>query len=526
MPLNPPAVVVGATDYLGFSPANVFDPYDYRNLKPSKQVCDGTSDQPAVQAALDAASTNGGVVYFSRRGNSVYLSDWSAARTNTFGTWYGFGYYSHTHIRQDPRVTIQSAPWTSGTTAALFLNPTLGTTDFSLVGLRCYGGYDTAQTEDGQWGIGVAGDASNFRIMDNEVWGFRGKGIQVAAANTSHLIQKFWIERNHVHDMSCGNGLCVQDNVADCWVKDNLVIDCLSKGKPGGVGIIPGEAMIIGGSSTAQILRMKLIGNIVYNYANLSTIGLYTDCDISDNYVEMPDLPNITVSAPMGTVNCGYTRCKINRNTLDASACVSASNNVFAFGPGGSFDTDDLEICDNIWIGCSTQVNPAVGISWTSTYTANNVKILRNRLVGTGGIGINGHDVANHVLIEGNLIDAFIQPTNANSTWTVRGNHVNIDPYGSTPGIGATGTPKVYDNIGWKTESGLLSATIASASTSVAVAHGLAATPTVVDIAPTNNPTNDPGNFWWTADGTNITVHVRSDPGVSGATFAIQGFVV
>lgn len=70
---------------------------------------------------------------------------------------------------------------------------------------------------------------------------------------------------------------------------------------------------------------------------------------------------------------------------------------------------------------------------------------------------------------------------------------------------------------------GFGSATVASGSTSQSVTHGAGYTPDASDITitPTNNPTNDPGNFWVSSIGaTTFTINVRSDPGAGGATFA------
>jgi hypothetical protein len=64
--------------------------------------------------------------------------------------------------------------------------------------------------------------------------------------------------------------------------------------------------------------------------------------------------------------------------------------------------------------------------------------------------------------------------------------------------------------------------TIASGTTSVAVTHGAAYTPTIdmIRVTFSENPTNDPGNSWVSAIGaTQFTVNVRADPGASGLDF-------
>jgi len=63
-------------------------------------------------------------------------------------------------------------------------------------------------------------------------------------------------------------------------------------------------------------------------------------------------------------------------------------------------------------------------------------------------------------------------------------------------------------------------ATILSGSTTIQVTHGLATTPTGVQITPTANTTN-PISFWWidTLTSGNFTINVNTNPGASGATF-------
>ncbi|NIR76781.1 MAG: hypothetical protein GWN53_17275 [Gammaproteobacteria bacterium] len=80
----------------------------------------------------------------------------------------------------------------------------------------------------------------------------------------------------------------------------------------------------------------------------------------------------------------------------------------------------------------------------------------------------------------------------------------------------------VRRNSGYTTENNG-TATVASGTTSIAVNHGLDATPSIQDISvtPTNDPTNDVGNFWISSVGASqFTINVGADPGSGGATFA------
>ena len=70
--------------------------------------------------------------------------------------------------------------------------------------------------------------------------------------------------------------------------------------------------------------------------------------------------------------------------------------------------------------------------------------------------------------------------------------------------------------------------TILTGTTSIVVTHLMKFAPGAdkIVITPTNNPTNDPGNFYITAAGaTTFTVNCRADPGASGAQFAWQAVV-
>lgn len=71
--------------------------------------------------------------------------------------------------------------------------------------------------------------------------------------------------------------------------------------------------------------------------------------------------------------------------------------------------------------------------------------------------------------------------------------------------------------------------TIAGGTTTVAVAHGLGATPASshITVTPTNSPTNDPGHIWVdTIGGTTFAVNCTNDPGASGMTFGWRVSVV
>lgn len=112
--------------------------------------------------------------------------------------------------------------------------------------------------------------------------------------------------------------------------------------------------------------------------------------------------------------------------------------------------------------------------------------------------------------------------------WHVVANQFARNPnhWGTAP-INVTGTPsgtKIRANNGAPDWGYMGTATIPSGATKlITVTHNLPFTPAVNDIivVPTNNPTNDPGNFWIdTFTSTQFNINCRADPGVGGATFA------
>jgi len=104
----------------------------------------------------------------------------------------------------------------------------------------------------------------------------------------------------------------------------------------------------------------------------------------------------------------------------------------------------------------------------------------------------------------------------------------NWDVYGNnTGGINALATPAaagsrlISECLGFLTScSG--AATIASGTTSIAVTHNLAMTPSAqqIQITPTNNPTNNVRHWVSAVSSTTFTVSSSGDPGASGLAFA------
>jgi hypothetical protein len=174
---------------------------------------------------------------------------------------------------------------------------------------------------------------------------------------------------------------------------------------------------------------------------------------------------------------------------LVANKCVVSGNLITGPGDAGS------QPASGIHLEFNTHFNVISGNSLeTSNTVAGQVRSLI-REEGTGGSGDN--------LIEGNSV-----------TWGSFGPTVGLIESGGTNTI-------VRNNIGWKTENGG-TATVANATTTIDVAHGLDATPALGNIAVT--PTNNLGNaakFWISGvTNTQFTINVDVDPGATTATFS------
>ena len=142
----------------------------------------------------------------------------------------------------------------------------------------------------------------------------------------------------------------------------------------------------------------------------------------------------------------------------------------------------------------------------TSGLATNNNIISGNTILAATGItryGINVNSGTNHIITGNDLTGTFATS--------------GLNLAGSGPGGDI-----VKFNKGFVTEN-RGTGTIASGTTSVVINHGLGFAPTAGEITITwsNNPTNNPGNWWVSSiTSTQFTVNVRSDPGAGGATFS------
>lgn len=112
-----------------------------------------------------------------------------------------------------------------------------------------------------------------------------------------------------------------------------------------------------------------------------------------------------------------------------------------------------------------------------------------------------------------------IRIQNANVLRTVIYNSDLRDNVGDNFSDAGSPSTTIRSTYGYVTENSG-TATIANGNTSIVVTHGLATTPTRVQITPRENPTNAV-SFWWvdTLTATQFTININADPGASGLDF-------
>jgi hypothetical protein len=190
-------------------------------------------------------------------------------------------------------------------------------------------------------------------------------------------------------------------------------------------------------------------------------------------------------------------RTKIVNSTFDgiggdsifmvANRCIIANNLFTGIGDSGTTPASGVHLEFN------THYNVVSGNSLeVSTIAGKTRSLIREE--GTGGSGDN--------IIEGNTLSPNAGVTVAN--------------------LESGGTNTILrNNIGFKTEN-IGTATVANGTTTVAVTHGLATTPTLSNISVT--PTNNLGTatkFWISGvGGTQFTINVDANPGATTATFS------
>jgi len=176
-------------------------------------------------------------------------------------------------------------------------------------------------------------------------------------------------------------------------------------------------------------------------------------------------------------------------------------------------------------IGCTSFANASRGIyAYLVTDTYTNITINGNIVYNNAAEGIFLRAINYAQVIGNQSFDDQGIPTQTYGIrcWTVDYAVIeNNITYGNVTAqiLPAGANSLTRSNIGYVTENSG-TATLLNANTSIVVAHGLAATPTRIQITPRENPTNAV-TFWWvdTVGAMNFTINVDADPGASNLDF-------
>jgi len=191
---------------------------------------------------------------------------------------------------------------------------------------------------------------------------------------------------------------------------------------------------------------------------------------------------------------------------VDSCDGINVSNATLFYNQGrGLFITDDVDpalTCVNV--------------------NATNIIAYNNDQGNTGCAGINLDDSTYCNVTNSRCYDnqtpktqeEGIEETGTSDYNIIIGNNVSVE----TIGIVKAGSHTIVrSNLGYVTENSG-TATVASGQTSIVVNHGLATTPTRVQVTPTL--LSNAASFWVTDKGaTQFTIHVNADPGAGTATF-------
>lgn len=305
------------------------------------------------------------------------------------------------------------------------------------------------------------------------------------------------------------------------------------------------RADYICGSTSADVRIEEAIAALPTNGGTIvlmeGTYNLAAALDVESNLTIIGQGPNLTKivsgnhTAIQETIAC--TNFKLIGVSVDCDSQASSSYNAIDLSGSGTacanITIEDVKIwgagedginlygADNcvisnaeIW-GCEGD-----GIEFTgnSTYTGAYNVVTDCYIYSNGDEGIltqaNQHEL--HVTNCDIVSNTGYGVQLAGNYCTVQGNYIASNTAGGISDSG-TGNLIVY-NTGYVTEKGG-SSTIANGQTTANVTHGLATTPTVINITFKEDPTNAPGDWWVTGNATHFTVTVTNDPGASGLDF-------
>ncbi len=244
--------------------------------------------------------------------------------------------------------------------------------------------------------------------------------------------------------------------------------------------------------------RVSIIGNLIDGADNncIEVGPLAAEVVIANNIIVNPTEQGIRVQGPLATIIGNY----IEDTTENGIVLTSTANHATVMG--------------NV-IGNTT----ARGIFINA---ADDVTVIGNVIQTPGTVGIELAAASDDIVITGNIVEGAgtwgIKVNGATSDRTIiQGNALRNNSSGAVSNAGTASI--IRDNQGYITEN-WVTGNVTNGTLDLAVLHGLATTPTHVDLTLAGNTTNDIGTFWW--DGGNTThfvINVENDPGTAGALF-------
>ncbi len=484
-------IVVAASDSLNKAAANY--------------VCDGTADNVEIQAAIDALPAGGGKVVLLE-GNYNIINQILISRT-------GIDFSG-----QGPSTIIKIVAGSA---------------------------IDAIKVH----GVGVI---TGITLTDFAVDGSLGSGSGVVGAGIYVLeVSRLKIKNLYVHDTYL-TGIRVY-NYTEITIKSNIVVNSGRGSNAPCIGISKGRGatisgnICIGGAGTDECIdcnagvvgdansNTSIVSNVLsgalqegidftgYNYGAVASSNAIYDCLVGIN---------------CGGSNAGFGELIVGNHIYDCGTGIKAETGA---------DISFLSIVGNKIYSASSRGISAVALSDSI--------IIGNWIYDSGMWGIDIVGIARRIAVVGNLVMNSDQGTTGRDGIALRGDvayctvnsNICSDNQGGPTqnyGINESGTANynnisnnicvgnqvgaikkvgantiVKNNIGYVTENSG-SATVLSGTTSIAVAHGLAATPTRIQITPRENPTNAV-SFWWvdTVGAANFTINVNADPGASNLDF-------
>lgn len=311
----------------------------------------------------------------------------------------------------------------------------------------------------------VNGSIANCRSMENGSSGFRvdqlPAGYRVSFAGCRSI-------GNASYGWDLGPGVGGGDVIVDfLWSEGNATAGGLEDTR------ITGSVRIDGGrirKGTDEIQQVTITGTPTGGTLTLTFEGQTTSA--------------LARNATAATV----------QTALEALSSVGAGNAVVTGGP---------------WPGTAMRVR------FTGTLASTNRTQMTATSSLTGGVS---PAVAVSTLVQGGGAPTYLLRVNANSTAQIR----NLDGVGTgtTGAVNDLATGTVMAGCtGTLASESIVTATVTSGATTVTVNHGLAKTPTYVDLTATNSM-GSATKAWVTAmTSTQFTVNVNIDPGATTATF-------